>query len=93
MNQPAAGLREGTADVAFVRPPFTDDGISMVTVLTEERYIAMRADHPLAGRGVPRRQAAAHGNADHVDGGGVRGRRRLPAGAELTRIAIDIGAR
>jgi DNA-binding transcriptional LysR family regulator len=50
LNQPAGGLREGTVDVAFVRPPFLDDGLSMVTVLTEERYIAMRADHPLAGR-------------------------------------------
>jgi DNA-binding transcriptional LysR family regulator len=50
LNQPAAGLREGTVDVAFVRPPFVDDGLSMVTVLTEDRYIAMREDHPLAGR-------------------------------------------
>ena len=37
-------------DVAFVRPPFLDDGISMVTVLTEDRYIAVHADHALAGR-------------------------------------------
>ena len=37
-------------DVAFVRPPFLDDGISMVTILTEERYIAVHADHPPAGR-------------------------------------------
>ena len=36
-------------DVAFVRPPFLDDGISMVTVLTEERYIAVHADHPSPG--------------------------------------------
>ena len=50
LHQPAAGLREETVDVAFVRPPFVDDGISMVTILTEERYIAMHADHPLAGR-------------------------------------------
>ena len=26
LNQPAAGLNEGTVDVAFVRPPFVDDG-------------------------------------------------------------------
>jgi DNA-binding transcriptional LysR family regulator len=50
MNQPAGGLREGEVDVAFVRPPFTDDGISMVTVHTEPRYVAVRDDHPLAGR-------------------------------------------
>src|SRR5438045_4070177 len=27
LNEPTAGLREGTADVAFVRPPFSDEGI------------------------------------------------------------------
>jgi DNA-binding transcriptional LysR family regulator len=50
LNQPSAGLREGTVDVAFVRPPFMDDGLSMATVLTEERYAVLRADHPLAAR-------------------------------------------
>jgi DNA-binding transcriptional LysR family regulator len=50
LHQPAAGLKEGTVDVAFVRPPFLDEGISMVTVLTEDRYIAVQRDHPLASR-------------------------------------------
>src|SRR5262249_30734335 len=50
LHQPAGGLREGTVDVAFVRPPFVDDGISMVTVLTEERYIAVPQPHGLATR-------------------------------------------
>jgi DNA-binding transcriptional LysR family regulator len=50
LDKPAAGLREGEVDVAFVRPPFVDDGLSMVTVLTEERYAVLRADHPLASR-------------------------------------------
>jgi DNA-binding transcriptional LysR family regulator len=50
LNQPAAGLMEGTVDVAFVRPPFLDTGLSMVTVLTEERFAVLREDHPLAGR-------------------------------------------
>ena len=49
-NQPAAGLKEGTVDVAFVRPPFLDEGISMVTVLTEERYAVVSENHPLASR-------------------------------------------
>lgn len=49
LRQPAAGLEEGTVDVAFVRPPFLDEGISMVTVLTEDRHIAVHEDHPLAG--------------------------------------------
>jgi DNA-binding transcriptional LysR family regulator len=50
LNQPAAGLHEGTVDVAFVRPPFRDEGISMVTVLTEERFAVLPEDHPLASR-------------------------------------------
>jgi DNA-binding transcriptional LysR family regulator len=50
LHEPPAGLRNGATDVAFVRPPFTDDGISMVTVLTEERFAVLPPDHPLAGR-------------------------------------------
>jgi DNA-binding transcriptional LysR family regulator len=50
LNQPAAGLKEGIVDVAFVRPPFLDGGISMVTVLTEERYAVVSENHPLASR-------------------------------------------
>jgi DNA-binding transcriptional LysR family regulator len=50
LDQPAAGLKEGTVDVAFVRPPFLDDGLSLVTVLTEARYAVLRRDHPLASR-------------------------------------------
>src|SRR5919199_6236300 len=45
LNEPSAGLGEGKVDVAFVRPPFLDDGISMVTVLTEDRYAVVREDH------------------------------------------------
>jgi DNA-binding transcriptional LysR family regulator len=50
LKSPDGGLREGKVDVAFVRPPFLDDGISMVTILEEERYIAVHEHHALAGR-------------------------------------------
>ncbi len=50
LSRPAAGLKEGTVDVAFVRPPFSDEGLSLVTVLTEGRFVVLRADHPLAAR-------------------------------------------
>jgi DNA-binding transcriptional LysR family regulator len=49
-DEPSAGLRDGRVDVAFVRLPFTDDGLSTVTVMTEDRYAVLREDHPLAGR-------------------------------------------
>ena len=50
LNRPTAGLNEGVVDVAFVRPPFLAEGLSMVTVLTEERYAVLPKDHPLAAR-------------------------------------------
>jgi DNA-binding transcriptional LysR family regulator len=50
LHRPAAGLAEGEVDVAFVRPPFHDEGLSMVTVLSEERFAVLREDHPLASR-------------------------------------------
>jgi DNA-binding transcriptional LysR family regulator len=50
LDRPAAGLLEDIVDVAFVRPPFLDEGLSMVTVLTEERFAVVREDHPLASR-------------------------------------------
>jgi len=50
LDRPAAGLKEGAVDVAFVRPPFLDEGLSMVTVLREERFAVLRKDHPLASR-------------------------------------------
>lgn len=48
MPDAVAALRDGRAHVAFVRPPFASDGISMVTILTEPRVAALAADHPLA---------------------------------------------
>ena len=50
LNMPHAGLRDGSVDVAFVRPPFGDEGLSMVTVLTESRIAVLPKDHPLAAR-------------------------------------------
>jgi DNA-binding transcriptional LysR family regulator len=51
MIDPSAGLRTGTVDVGFVRPPFTDDGeVAMTTLLTERRYIVLPEGHPLADR-------------------------------------------
>jgi DNA-binding transcriptional LysR family regulator len=50
LNEPSAGLKDARVDVAFVRPPFTADGISMVTVLTEDRFAVLPPTHPLASR-------------------------------------------
>jgi DNA-binding transcriptional LysR family regulator len=50
LHRPTAGLLEGEVDVAFVRPPFHDEGLSMMTILSEERYAVVREDHPLATR-------------------------------------------
>src|SRR3954447_19333778 len=50
LDRPSGGLTESAVDVAFVRPPFLGEGLSMVTILTEERYAVLRHDHPLATR-------------------------------------------
>ena len=74
LNQPAAGLKEGTVDVAFVRPPFLDEGLSMVTVLTEERYAVVRKDHPLATREHVRPEDVVNEPWIWVEGGDPRAR-------------------
>jgi DNA-binding transcriptional LysR family regulator len=43
-----AALRRGRAQVAFVRPPLSVDGLSMVTISSEPRVAVLPADHPLA---------------------------------------------
>lgn len=74
LNNPAAGLEEGTVDVAFVRPPFVDDGLSMVTVLTEERFAVLRDDHPLAAREYVRPEDVVREPWIWVEGGDPRAR-------------------
>jgi DNA-binding transcriptional LysR family regulator len=74
LNQPAAGLKEGTVDVAFVRPPFLDEGISMVTVVTEERYAVLPKNHPLASREYIRPEDVVHEPWIWVEGADSRAR-------------------
>jgi DNA-binding transcriptional LysR family regulator len=49
-EDPTGGLRDGTTDVAIVRPPFIADGLGLMTVASETRYVALRKGHPLARR-------------------------------------------
>jgi DNA-binding transcriptional LysR family regulator len=103
LNQPAGGLKEETVDVAFVRPPFLDEGISMVTVLTEPRYIAVQRDHPLAARDHVRPEDVVNEPWIWVEGADPRARafwsleefrggRPLRAGTRITSIEEAFGA-
>jgi DNA-binding transcriptional LysR family regulator len=103
LNQPSGGLREGAADVAFVRPPFVDDGISMVTVATEPRYIAVPRDHPLASRDHVRPEDVVNEPWIWVEGADPRARsfwsleefrggKPLRAGTRITSIEEAFGA-
>ena len=48
---PSAGLASGDADVALLRLPFPgQDGWRTEVLLTEPRWVALPAAHPLAGR-------------------------------------------
>jgi DNA-binding transcriptional LysR family regulator len=103
LNQPDAGLHEGTVDVAFVRPPFRDEGLSMVTVLTEERYAVLPKDHPLAGRDHVRPQDVVDEPWIWVEGGDPlarsfwsleehRGGRPLQTGTRVNSFEEAFGA-
>jgi DNA-binding transcriptional LysR family regulator len=48
LGDPSGGLRDGSTDVAFVRPPLRHAAIRIETLLTEPRLAALPADHPLA---------------------------------------------
>lgn len=45
-----AGLVDGWADVAIVRPPLSADGIAYETLFIEPRVVLVAQDHPLAAR-------------------------------------------
>lgn len=49
--KPDAGLSQGDVDVALLRLPFPgQEALRVEVILTEPRLIAMRSNHPLAGR-------------------------------------------
>jgi len=47
---PAAGLLDGSSDVALVRPPVAAAGITLREIWREPRVFVLPAGHPLAGR-------------------------------------------
>jgi DNA-binding transcriptional LysR family regulator len=47
---PAGGLLNGETDVAIVRPPFRADGLELLVIASEPRYVALSDQHPLALR-------------------------------------------
>lgn len=49
-QDPCGGLRDRETDVAIVRPPFIDDGLTLVVLGEEPRYAVLASDHPLAER-------------------------------------------
>jgi DNA-binding transcriptional LysR family regulator len=50
VNEPTAGLADGTADVAVLRRPLTDARFETTPVGLESRYAAVATDHTLARR-------------------------------------------
>ena len=49
-SDPSAGLAGGEVDVAFVFGPLELEGMSSLTLLKEQRLVAMRPDHALASK-------------------------------------------
>lgn len=48
---PSAGLVDGTTQAAFIFGPLPEPGLSAITLLEEDRLLAVRPEHPLAERG------------------------------------------
>jgi DNA-binding transcriptional LysR family regulator len=49
-DDPSAGLADASSDVAFVWLPVPDAGLATRVLVREDRWLAMPAEHPLAGR-------------------------------------------
>lgn len=49
-DDPSAGLRSGSTDVAFLRPPLEDDDLVLTGLLVEPRVILVATGHPLVER-------------------------------------------
>ena len=49
-GDPTGGLLSGATDVAIVRPPFGADGLELLVLASEPRYVALSDQHPLAQR-------------------------------------------
>jgi DNA-binding transcriptional LysR family regulator len=49
-GDPTGGLLTGETDIAIVRPPFTANGIELLVIASEPRYVALADTHPLAAR-------------------------------------------
>ncbi|MFI5915745.1 LysR family transcriptional regulator [Dactylosporangium sp. NPDC051541] len=49
-GDPVGGLLTGETDVAIVRPPFRADGLELLMIASEPRYVALADRHPLARR-------------------------------------------
>ncbi|MGW9172057.1 LysR family substrate-binding domain-containing protein [Streptomyces decoyicus] len=72
-----APLRDGRAQVGYLRQPFDDSGLHTIPIGHEPRVACMPAAHPLACRGKlasadlrgPRRTSAASGCSTHRRGG------------------------
>jgi len=47
-DDPSAGLRAGTSDVALLRPPLDERGLELRRLFAEPRVAALSARHPLA---------------------------------------------
>jgi DNA-binding transcriptional LysR family regulator len=47
-DDPSAGLRAGTSDVALLRPPLDERGLELRRLFSEPRVAALSARHPLA---------------------------------------------
>jgi DNA-binding transcriptional LysR family regulator len=49
-TDPSCGLRDGSADIAFVRLPIATEGLTIESIFSEPLMLGIHANHPLARR-------------------------------------------
>lgn len=50
VQDPSAGIRDGSTDLAIVRTPLDDSGMTTEALFSEPLVVAVRTSHPLVGR-------------------------------------------
>lgn len=57
---PNGGLLTGESEIAIVRPPFSADGLELLVIASEPRYVALSDRHPSRSGRVSASESASH---------------------------------
>ncbi|MGF7238501.1 MAG: LysR family transcriptional regulator [Frankia sp.] len=82
-------LLNGRVEVAFLRPPVAEAGLTLVTLFTEPRVAALPVDHRLAGKGAVHRADLADELFTWPAGAGTEASRRTRTSAGIVVRTVE----